>query len=188
MIRSVPCWLFVLTLFGPPAKGATYGNVLGEERIQEIVREVTQQTLPHLGRENQLVFVTRDFEQRIVRMLTSLEAGRSPEADLRRGYRSFLQGYARFQEQQPPPILVPPSGPRGRMRVKSAGVGDTKGGGEVVEGSYSRQWHQQFQDSGKHLIVLQDYGLDIYLRRVNCGEVPCQIPPCCNLCTPCTGS
>ncbi len=185
MIRSLLLWSLALAACGTPLAAATYGNALGDERIQTIVSEVTRSTLPELGRDDRVVLVTKDFEQRIVRTLTSLEAGSSPEEDLRRGYRALLTAYARHQEAQPPPVLTSPAGPEGKVRLKIAAEDGRGAGIEVVEGSFSRQWYDQSQGSGKRLIVLQESGLAAYLKHVQCGEMPCQIPPCCGRCASC---
>jgi hypothetical protein len=188
-VRYVACWLFGLAMIASAVKAATYGVVLGDDRVQEIVRDVTLETLTELGNGNRSVFVTKDFQARVAKIIRTLEAGPSPEQDLRRGYEAFLKGYSLFQEKQTQPELLISGGPSGKVRVRTPGAEITRGapGELILEGAYAAQPPQEAQRSGKRLVVLQESKLDLYLTQVTCGEVPCQIPPCCNLCARCKG-
>jgi hypothetical protein len=176
------------TSSGTGAEGATYGNLLGVEKVQAIVHELTQAALPSLASGSQVVVATKEFEQQITKILVTLEAGTPPEESLRKGYLAFLKGYVRFQEAQPPPTFVHFKDSQGNFRLQAAAANDWDMKGrstEVIDGDIPPQSLQQVQDSRKRLIALEGSSLDAYLRGVNCGDMPCQIPPCCGRCARC---
>jgi hypothetical protein len=171
-------------LTAPASWAATYGQTLGDARVKEIMRDAVREILPRLTSSHQAVFVTRDFEERVLKLLISLDASPSPEEGLRRGLAAFLEQYARFEASLPAPTLLSPANPRGGVRVKASGL-DSKGfGAELVLDGVSEPLRQAPSASRK-LVILQEKDLDSYLERQRCGEVPCQIPPCCGGCRPC---